>query len=208
MAQNTFDFSHFWSNLRTILTGKVDKVDGKGLSTEDFTAAEKTKLSGIERGATKTVIDTALSGTSTNPVQNKVAKSAIDGKQDSLSTAQLAAVNSGITSEGVAQIETNKNNLALLTMRKVYSTVHNASTTHTYTIKVSDFNNSQAGTYLITIVTWSATPSFSLYAVSYSGNVTTTTNLTKIAGADANISVTDGVISCTTTGKIQIIAVQ
>lgn len=96
----------------------------------------------------------------------------------------------------------------MLTMRKVYSSVHNTSTTHTYTIKVSDFNNSQTGTYLITIVTWSATPSFSLYAVSYSGNVTTTTNLTKIAGADANISVTDDVISCTTTGKIQIIALQ
>lgn len=90
----------------------------------------------------------------------------------------------------------------------VYSTVHNVSTTHTYTITASDFNNSQAGTYLITIVTWSSTPTFSLYAVSYSGNMTTITNLTKIAGADINISVTDGVISCTTTGKIQIIAVR
>lgn len=32
-------------------TSKVDKVAGKGLSTEDFTTAEKTKLSGIEAGA-------------------------------------------------------------------------------------------------------------------------------------------------------------
>ena len=32
-------------------TSKVDKVAGKGLSTEDFTTAEKTKLSGIETGA-------------------------------------------------------------------------------------------------------------------------------------------------------------
>ena len=30
---------------------KVDKVDGKGLSTNDFTTAEKNKLSGIEEGA-------------------------------------------------------------------------------------------------------------------------------------------------------------
>ena len=34
-----------------LLAEKVDKVDGKGLSTEDFTAAEKTKLSGIAAGA-------------------------------------------------------------------------------------------------------------------------------------------------------------
>jgi len=32
---------------------KVDKVTGKGLSTEDYTAAEKTKLAGIEAGANK-----------------------------------------------------------------------------------------------------------------------------------------------------------
>lgn len=31
--------------------GKVDKVEGKGLSSEDYTAAEKTKLSGVEAGA-------------------------------------------------------------------------------------------------------------------------------------------------------------
>lgn len=51
MAQNTFDFSHFWSNLSTILTGKVDKVTGKGLSTNDYTNADKAKLDGIETGA-------------------------------------------------------------------------------------------------------------------------------------------------------------
>lgn len=31
----------------TAITGKVDKVDGKGLSTEDYTTAEKNKLAGI-----------------------------------------------------------------------------------------------------------------------------------------------------------------
>lgn len=34
------------------LSGKVDKVTGKGLSAEDYTSAEKTKLAGIETGAT------------------------------------------------------------------------------------------------------------------------------------------------------------
>ena len=36
---------------QTAEAGKVDVVAGKGLSTEDYTTAEKTKLSGIESGA-------------------------------------------------------------------------------------------------------------------------------------------------------------
>ena len=39
------------------LSGKVDKVDGKGLSTNDYTSTEKTKLSGIETGAQVNVIE-------------------------------------------------------------------------------------------------------------------------------------------------------
>lgn len=45
-----------------------------------MTAANYTKLSGIEAGATKTIVDAALDATSTNPVQNKAVKAALDGK--------------------------------------------------------------------------------------------------------------------------------
>lgn len=58
--------------IETAVDNKVDKVTGKGLSTNDFTTAEKNKLAGIEAQATKTVVDSALSSTSTNAVQNKV----------------------------------------------------------------------------------------------------------------------------------------
>lgn len=37
------------------LSGKVDKVAGKGLSTNDYTTAEKTKLEGVAEGANKYV---------------------------------------------------------------------------------------------------------------------------------------------------------
>lgn len=57
--------------MNTALGGYVEKVDGKGLSTNDYTTTEKNKLAGIAAGANKTVVDSALSGTSTNPVQNK-----------------------------------------------------------------------------------------------------------------------------------------
>ena len=42
-------------------------------------------------------IDSALSSSSTNPVQNKVINTALSGKQATLSAAQLSAANSGIT---------------------------------------------------------------------------------------------------------------
>lgn len=44
--------------INTTLGNKVDKVTGKGLSTNDFTDALKTKLDGIEAGAEKNIIET------------------------------------------------------------------------------------------------------------------------------------------------------
>lgn len=57
----------------SLSTGKVDKVSGKGLSTEDYTTAEKTKLAGISTGATKTTIKNDLTTTT--------AGSALDASQ-------------------------------------------------------------------------------------------------------------------------------
>ena len=51
---NDDSHSHVISNvdgLQGELDSKVDKVDGKGLSTNDYTTTEKTKLSGIAEGA-------------------------------------------------------------------------------------------------------------------------------------------------------------
>ena len=65
------DDSNFATTVATQIGNKVDKVDGKGLSTNDYTTAEKDKLASIENGANKTVVDTDLNSTSTNPVENK-----------------------------------------------------------------------------------------------------------------------------------------
>ena len=60
------------STISDIDEAKVDKVSGKGLSTNDYTTAEKEKLAGIATGATKVIVDNALSSTSENAIQNKV----------------------------------------------------------------------------------------------------------------------------------------
>lgn len=90
-----------------LIDTKVDKVSGKGLSTNDYTTADKDKLSGIAEGANKTEVDSALSSTSTNPVQNKAVNTALDGKSDTSHThTTLGAVEftADITADGDIQI--------------------------------------------------------------------------------------------------------
>lgn len=49
---------------------------------EDFTTTYKTKLDGIAAGANKTIVDSELSATSTNPVQNKIINDELSKKAD------------------------------------------------------------------------------------------------------------------------------
>jgi hypothetical protein len=81
------------------LAGKVNSIDGRGLSENNYTDDEKSKLSGIEEGAEKNIlekifvageeqtitnkgvnlyVDSYMSAYSENPVQNKVVKAYID----------------------------------------------------------------------------------------------------------------------------------
>lgn len=60
----------------------VLKEEGKGLSPEEFTQEEKAKLANVAEEANKTIVDSALSPTSENPVQNKVVQKALEEKAD------------------------------------------------------------------------------------------------------------------------------
>lgn len=94
-------FSNLCAVLKEILDGKVDKVSGKGLSTNDFTAAYKTKLDGIAAEANKITVDSALSGTSTNPVQNKVVAERIGTIETNVSAAATTAGNAAASAAAV-----------------------------------------------------------------------------------------------------------
>lgn len=56
-----------------------------------MSADDKKKLDGIATGATKVTVDSGLSSTSTNPVQNKVINSALAGKASTAAATQSAA---------------------------------------------------------------------------------------------------------------------
>lgn len=87
---------------QSALEGKVDKVVGKSLTSNDFTDVLKTKLEGIAENANNyslptasetqlggVMVDSALNSTSTNPVQNRVVGSAIEEINDKLSWAKI-----------------------------------------------------------------------------------------------------------------------
>lgn len=62
--QTSVDLSGYvkTTTLTTELAKKVDKVTGKGLSTNDYTSDEKTKLAGIATGANKYVHPSSAAG--------------------------------------------------------------------------------------------------------------------------------------------------
>ena len=79
------------------LQARVMKETGKGLSTNDYTNAEKAKLEGIEAGANKTIVDSAWDINSTNPVQNKMIIAALQSQSDALNSS-CNALNASIQS--------------------------------------------------------------------------------------------------------------
>lgn len=79
------------ARIAALESGKVDKVEGKVLSSNDFTNAYKTKLDGITVQANKTIVDNSLTSTSTTnalaAAQGKALKNLIDAL-----TARVAAL--------------------------------------------------------------------------------------------------------------------
>lgn len=61
-----------------------------------LTDTEKSKLDGIATGANKTTVDSALSSTSTNPVQNKVINTALSGKANTNHSHDLSTMINGL----------------------------------------------------------------------------------------------------------------
>lgn len=79
------------ARIAALESGKVDKVEGKELSSNDFTNAYKIKLDGITAQANKTIVDNSLTSTSTTnalaAAQGKALKDLIDAL-----TARVAAL--------------------------------------------------------------------------------------------------------------------
>lgn len=77
---------------RTVtLPSNTATQEAKGL----MSASDKAKLDGVEEDANNTVVDDELSSTSTNPVQNKAVKGALDDKANSEHSHSASNITSG-----------------------------------------------------------------------------------------------------------------
>ena len=179
------DNANFATTVTTQLGGKVDKVEGKELSSNDYTDAEKTKLAGVATGANKTVIDSVLSTSSTNPVQNKVIQSALAGKADA---DHVHNTFGSLTEIGITTFPTTMsavasampaNSMIVIDTRRV-----NGSGTGYDTEIISDWNNATNGmAFIMKGVTTARVTMMILYGSSESdhgdftvGNYATTNN--------------------------------
>ena len=104
-----------------------------------MSAADKTKLDGIATGATKTTVDTALSSSSTNPVQNKVINAALADKAASSHTHPEQVAMHGITTagDGAAYTATVDGITALVAGASFIMIPHVANTTGVPTLNVN-----------------------------------------------------------------------
>ncbi len=88
------------AELDAVNAAKVDKVAGKGLSTEDYTTAEKTKLSGIASGATANATDAQLRDRATHTGAQAI--STVTGLQGALDAKEAAGTAATAVSSHVA----------------------------------------------------------------------------------------------------------
>ena len=91
IGSTSVDLTNYYTKtqVNTLLNDKVDKVIGKGLSTNDFTNAYKSVLDNY-------TVDSTLNSTSTNPIQNGTVT-------DALNTKQPKTLSSPITIGGTSQ---------------------------------------------------------------------------------------------------------
>lgn len=83
---------YLWSKIRGLVGGKVDKEAGKGLSSNDFTAADKTKLDGLENYTLPAATADALGGVKVGAglaIANGVLSATGGGTADSVDWANI-----------------------------------------------------------------------------------------------------------------------
>ena len=83
MAKNYLDqtgLALVWAKIKELVSTKVNKVEGKGLSSNDYTSDEKTKLAGIASGAQVNVLEGIQKNGNTVTVTNKIANISVPTK--------------------------------------------------------------------------------------------------------------------------------
>ena len=94
--------------VKAALDGKAGTAVATASANGLMSAADKAKLDGVEAGANKTIVDDAMSDTSTNPVQNKAVKAALDGKLSTQGGEILGHLSVGLTVSAEGSVSTGR----------------------------------------------------------------------------------------------------
>jgi len=90
---DTVGLNKLVANILSRFAAKNHKHSAATTTQDGFMSAnDKVKLDGIATGANKTIVDSSLNGTSTNAIQNKAVKTALDGKASSSHTHPTAQI--------------------------------------------------------------------------------------------------------------------
>ena len=102
IGSTSVDLTNYYTKTQTntLLNDKVDKVSGKGLSTNDFTNAYKSILDNY-------TVDSTLDSTSTNPIQNGTVTDALNTKQPKTLSSPIAGASTveGAIAQNTSDIE-------------------------------------------------------------------------------------------------------
>ena len=83
LPDKTDMLGHMENDFYTALDTKANKTTATTSANGLMSKEDKSKLDDIATEANKTIVDSSLSSSSTNPVQNKVVNSALNGKANS-----------------------------------------------------------------------------------------------------------------------------
>lgn len=122
------DLTNYYNKSETdnLLDTKVEKVTGKGLSTEDYTTAEQTKLSGIESEANKTTVVQTTGNSTTSVMSQDAVTTQLSGK--ATTTVYTATLTSGGWSSSAPYTQTVNVSGILATDNPIVDVVLDANT--------------------------------------------------------------------------------
>lgn len=141
-------------SIQSLLKGKVDKEDGKGLSSNDFTDEDKAKLALINSDSASASLDSELSLTSENPVKNKAITAAIQNHVSDKSI-HITSYNELLDTPGIVEdesgnmaiVDQNNNIIAKIDKNGVHSvglTINNEDLLEKIDIKLKEISQSIA----------------------------------------------------------------
>lgn len=119
---------------------KVDKVDGKGLSTNDYTTSDKNKLDGIETGSQKNTVTSVAgkTGAVTLNINDIIClQTALDKKQDNLPFTSAPTSENKVVTQNELKVATSGASNYLGTIESVYALSTTARKGDFYRVKTA-----------------------------------------------------------------------